>query len=471
MQFKLSLLTGSLLAALTLTGCGGGDSDTPVTPNENTKTITVIDGYLTNAEVCVDKNDNKQCDDGESIGLTNEKGQLEISQEQAAYPLLAKAVAGKTQDSDSIGYVANSYTMGASKNMDVITPFTTMAHHGDISIDELAIQLNLDSKTISGDYVADKATNEAAIKAHLIARSLTSALPEDLTLLNKEQITKVVIAAQKTINNHENNGTLNELDDVRVVIDEVGNIEEQQLVNNLHLYLTSKDAWFLGSMNQGYISNEGIQKAVYTTDGNSEWFDKNGTSSGIKPFKVQGNHFIEEDGSEGDEFIFTSPNLALTVASGEGNDLLFWTPEKLDDSFTPEKLTTKQFENKTWFYVGDDSTTHNPKPMMAEMKFSPLAANGIGTLTISENGESFDITWQLKDKTTEFGSHNVLSLDFPEGDKDMDMDMDMDIMPVTYGNGLMLVSDLARDSELFNLFIDSKEQAETIIQKWVNAQE
>lgn len=47
----------------------------------------------------------------------------------------------------------------------------------------------------------------------------------------------------------------------------------------------------------------------------------------------------------------------------------------------------------------------------------------------------------------------------------------MAVMPITNGNGLMLVSDLNRDSELFNLFIDSKEQAETIIQKWVNAQE
>lgn len=122
MQFKLSFLTGSLLAALTLTGCGS-DSNESVTPNENTKTITVIDGYLTNAEVCVDKNNNKQCDDGESIGFTNEKGQLIVSEEQAAYPLLAKAVVGKTQDSDSIGYVANSYTMSASKNLDVITPF------------------------------------------------------------------------------------------------------------------------------------------------------------------------------------------------------------------------------------------------------------------------------------------------------------------------------------------------------------
>ena len=464
MQFKLSLLAGSLLAALTLTGCGS-DSNESVTPNENTKTITVIDGYLTNAEVCVDKNDNKQCDDGESIGFTNEKGQLTVPKELAAYPLLAKAVVGKTQDSDSIGYVANSYTMGASKNMDVITPFTTMAHHDNISIDELASQLNLDSKTISGDYVADKATNQEAIKAHLIARSLTSALPEDLNKLNKEQITNVVIAAQKIIDNHENNGTLNKLDDVRVVIDEAGNIEEQQLVSNLHSYLTSKEAWFLGSMNQGYMSDEGIQKATYKADGSSEWFDKEGISSGIKPFKVQGNHFIEANGSKGDEFIITSPNLALTVASGDGNDLLFWTPKKLDDSFTPEKLTPKQFENKTWFFVGDDSTTHNPEPMMAEMTFLPLAENGIGTVTISENGESFKITWQLQDVATDFGSHNILFLDFPEGDNDMA------VMPVTNGNGLMLVSDLARDSELFHLFIDSKEQAETIIQKWVNAQE
>ncbi|BAX51482.1 hypothetical protein PDPUS_1_00107 [Photobacterium damselae subsp. piscicida] len=67
--------------------------------------------------------------------------------------------------------------------------------------------------------------------------------------------------------------------------------------------------------------------------------------------------------------------------------------------------------------------------------------------------------------TTGFGQHNVLFLDFPEGDSDMK------VMPVTKGNGLMLVSDLARQTELFNLFVDSKEQAETIIKKWVNAQQ
>ncbi|MDP2515784.1 hypothetical protein Q8W17_15385 [Photobacterium damselae subsp. piscicida] len=51
----------------------------------------------------------------------------------------------------------------------------------------------------------------------------------------------MVTATQKTIEKHENNGTLSELDDVRVVIDEAGNVEEQELVNNLHSYLTSKD--------------------------------------------------------------------------------------------------------------------------------------------------------------------------------------------------------------------------------------
>ncbi|ENP8456316.1 hypothetical protein ACEI25_002968 [Photobacterium damselae] len=467
MKFNKTLIATSLLAALTLSGCGSdsNNSDTSTPPTDSkTKTITVIDGYLAEAEVCADKNNNKLCDNGESIGLTNEKGQLTVSKELASYPLIAKVIAGKTKDSDSIGYVANSYTMGASKELNVITPFTTMAHNDNISLDELASQLNLDSKTISGDYVANKATNKEATKAHLIARSVTSALPENLTQLNKDQISKVVTAAQKTIEKHENNGTLSELDDVRVVIDEAGNVEEQELVNNLHSYLTSKDAWFLGSMNQGYMNDEGIQKAIYKEDGTSEWFEQDGTSSGKESFKVDGNHFIEADGSKGDEFIFTSPNLALTVASGDGNDLLFWTPKTLDDTFTPELLTKNQFENKTWFFVGDDSTSHTPEPMMAEMKFSPLAENGVGTVTITENGESFEITWQLKE-FNEFGQHNVLFLDFPEGDSDMK------VMPVTKGNGLMLVSDLARQTELFNLFVDSKEQAETIIKKWVNAQQ
>ena len=87
MHFKQTLLTTSLLSALTLTGCGS-DSSSPSSGNDPQMggiVMTTMDGYLKNALVCSDINDNGQCDAGEEIKtsegqllLTNELGQLNL---------------------------------------------------------------------------------------------------------------------------------------------------------------------------------------------------------------------------------------------------------------------------------------------------------------------------------------------------------------------------------------------------------
>ncbi|MGR5128527.1 hypothetical protein [Photobacterium swingsii] len=110
MQFKYSALAASLAAALTLSGCGGGDSDSGSNPGGNTGkppitgpvvggvVITTIDGYLKNALVCSDKNANGRCDADEVITdinnklvLTNEKGQLDIEVEKSVEEAIKKA--------------------------------------------------------------------------------------------------------------------------------------------------------------------------------------------------------------------------------------------------------------------------------------------------------------------------------------------------------------------------------------------
>ncbi len=76
----------SLVAAITITGCGGGghshhDSNEGNAEGENAIELSgqVIDGYLVNAKVCTDLNRNFKCDENEPVSVTDDKGQFKIS--------------------------------------------------------------------------------------------------------------------------------------------------------------------------------------------------------------------------------------------------------------------------------------------------------------------------------------------------------------------------------------------------------
>ena len=127
MHFKQTLLTTSLLSALTLTGCGS-DSSSPSSgsnPQMGGIVITTMDGYLKNALVCSDIDKNGLCDAGEEIKtnegqllLTNELGQLnlggKITQEQQrsieSYPIVVK-VLQPYEDNSNFGVDSGIYTV------------------------------------------------------------------------------------------------------------------------------------------------------------------------------------------------------------------------------------------------------------------------------------------------------------------------------------------------------------------------
>ncbi|GMM91185.1 hypothetical protein [Vibrio fortis] len=127
MHFKQTLLTTSLLSALTLTGCGS-DSSSPSSGNDPQMggiVITTMDGYLKNALVCSDINDNGKCDAGEEIKtsegqllLTNELGQLnlegKITQEKQrsieSSPIVVKVLQPYENNSD-FGVDSGIYTV------------------------------------------------------------------------------------------------------------------------------------------------------------------------------------------------------------------------------------------------------------------------------------------------------------------------------------------------------------------------
>jgi len=130
-----------------LAACGGGGGSTASQPNNltansnppaasapvNTKTTIVsqvIDGAIEGAIVCLDKNQNSECDADEPQGKTGKDGVVtfDIDKTDAGkYPLVA-FVGADANDADH-GRVGTPFVMTTiASETSMITPFTTMVH-------------------------------------------------------------------------------------------------------------------------------------------------------------------------------------------------------------------------------------------------------------------------------------------------------------------------------------------------------
>lgn len=138
MENKLKRLTLGLASAglLTLYGCGGGSGSTAgdaLPAGGGTVQvdvpITVIDGLIEKAKVCLDKNNNGACDLGEPAGSTGADGKVTLKVDAAdvgKFPVISIVEAGVAIDADT-GPVTTSFTMKAPADQTtVITPLTTL---------------------------------------------------------------------------------------------------------------------------------------------------------------------------------------------------------------------------------------------------------------------------------------------------------------------------------------------------------
>ncbi len=127
---KLALALASA-AILTVAGCGGGGGGTTVSPPTAGTTgvpVTVIDGAIKNATVCLDKNLNGICDSGEPSGKTDAAGNVTLqvpTEDVGKYPILA-VVGTDAVDADH-GPVTTPFTMQAPADKPaVVSPLTTL---------------------------------------------------------------------------------------------------------------------------------------------------------------------------------------------------------------------------------------------------------------------------------------------------------------------------------------------------------
>ena len=121
-------IVAACAATIALAGCGGSGDGTPVA-NSSMLTVTVIDGAIEGALVCLDVNSNGMCETGEPHGTTDVSGKATFSVANAdagKFPVLAVMGPG-AKDADLPGIAMLPYTMKAPKdNPTLITPLTTL---------------------------------------------------------------------------------------------------------------------------------------------------------------------------------------------------------------------------------------------------------------------------------------------------------------------------------------------------------
>ena len=83
-DFKLSMLMTAIMSSF-VAGCGGGGHHSSSEGSQNTQLeVQVIDGYLTDLDVCIVTNDKLECDEEFGIAKTDASGKstFEINDEQ-----------------------------------------------------------------------------------------------------------------------------------------------------------------------------------------------------------------------------------------------------------------------------------------------------------------------------------------------------------------------------------------------------
>lgn len=176
--------TGFALASaglVTIYGCSGGGS---TLSNGVDLPITVIDGAIQNATVCLDKNDSGTCETGEPSGKTNVAGKVTLKIESAdagKYPVIA-VVGTDAIDADT-GAVPSPFTLRAPADRNgVISPLTTLVQNliatsrvGTAEAEALIKTRTGISASLFDDFTVAAPPTDGSVSAATVARMLVVA--------------------------------------------------------------------------------------------------------------------------------------------------------------------------------------------------------------------------------------------------------------------------------------------------------
>ncbi len=185
------------IAALAASGCGGsGGSDsgttTPPTPTTSNVDVTVIDGAIKNALVCLDANSNGSCDAGETQGRTDASGKVTLTVPTAdvgKYAVVAQ-VGTDAVDADT-GAVKVAFTLSAPADQTgVVSPFTTLVQrfvtdHHLKTADAAKLIQSATGITVSPftDFTKVAAPTDGSIDLATLARLLVLTIQQQSTVI------------------------------------------------------------------------------------------------------------------------------------------------------------------------------------------------------------------------------------------------------------------------------------------------
>jgi len=163
---KVVVTSIHLILALTLSACGGGGGGG--SSNKADVDVTALDGYLYNAEACLDFDDDGECDT--SSLLTDQQGKVSFDDSDIPdnYVVIVTAIAGQTIDMDRPDTVLDyGYTLKSLPGNPVANPFSTLMYamlDGDYSTqnktavnEALEVMLSIadEDLPLAGDYLAN----------------------------------------------------------------------------------------------------------------------------------------------------------------------------------------------------------------------------------------------------------------------------------------------------------------------------
>ncbi|KAB0302093.1 acid phosphatase [Vibrio fortis] len=205
---KVSLLAASV--AIALSGCGGSDGGSSDGATPGGIVITAIDGYLENAQVWVDTNDNLKLDseDKQLDSNTNANGEITLPNEYKDKAVFIKAIAGQTIDKTR-GLVTSDFDLAATAGATVISPMTNMVveqmeANSSLTLEQAqenvvdsvtASGLEASNELIFGDYIADDSQEAEAL--NVIGETLVD--NSNISVEQQLQLTSAVAEETKKV--------------------------------------------------------------------------------------------------------------------------------------------------------------------------------------------------------------------------------------------------------------------------------
>ena len=379
MQYPKLTLCAALITTL-LSGCGGSSDSDSVSEKH---VLKAIDGYLINAEVYVDRNNNDLADVNEKLAArTNSNGEIEIPLADRQFNVIIRAVAGETRDSDKGGTVDQTFELIAKGSNAVATPFTTIAHAQNKNIETLAAELGFEAEMLDQDYIVLKQHNSDAQAAHLFARSIAPELSGDL---NSIGFTQRMTTINQTISQLVNNGS--DLDQVSIHLSDTGIASTTPMQPTLSEFLDNQ-SYISTSLNDFWRTREnGSELASWLFDVNNRSVELNGHEFSLNFDEHNPNSFFvtwpegqipecEMPYQAGicrsemqDDFVFIDNDFALAI-SVDGDIQVYLRPSSSENinyelnGFDTFDLTDTHIEQNEYYHLDDLSTNWSPQPVL-----------------------------------------------------------------------------------------------------------